>query len=52
MEPEIFLKRLDSFKKAYPEKFVTEDEIFSHIRRGDHILFLPVAVRRNTLSRR
>jgi hypothetical protein len=42
MEPEIFLKRLDSFKKAYPEKFVSEDEIFSH----------PVAVSRNTLSRR
>ena len=37
MEPEIFLERLDSFKKSYPEKFVSEDEIFSHIRRGDHI---------------
>ena len=37
MEPEIFLERLASFKKAYPEKFVSEDEIFSHIRRGDHI---------------
>jgi len=28
---------LSSLKKAYPEKFVSEDEIFSHIRRGDHI---------------
>ena len=37
MEPEIFLERLDIFKKAYPEKFVSEDEIFNHIRRGDHI---------------
>ena len=37
MEPDIFLERLNSFKKAYPEKFVSEDEIFSHIRRGDHI---------------
>ena len=37
MEPKIFLERLDSFKKAYPEKFASEDEIFSHIRRGDHI---------------
>lgn len=37
MKPEIFLEYLDGFKKAYPEKFVSEDEIFSHIRRGDHI---------------
>jgi acyl-CoA hydrolase/RimJ/RimL family protein N-acetyltransferase len=37
MIPEIFLEYLDGFKKAYPEKFVSEDEIFSHIRRGDHI---------------
>jgi acyl-CoA hydrolase/RimJ/RimL family protein N-acetyltransferase len=37
MTPEIFLEYLDGFKKAYPEKFVSEDEIFSHIRRGDHI---------------
>ncbi|MBN1365263.1 MAG: GNAT family N-acetyltransferase [Syntrophaceae bacterium] len=32
-----FTKSLDKFKKAYPDKFVSEDEIFSHIRRGDHI---------------
>ena len=37
MKPEDFTQRLDRFKKAYPEKFVSEDEIFSHIRRGDHI---------------
>lgn len=37
MNPDIFLEYLDGFKKAYPEKFVTEDQIFSHIRRGDHI---------------
>ncbi len=37
MQPEIFLDFLDGFKKAYPEKFVSEDEIFRHIRRGDHI---------------
>ena len=37
MKSEDFTECLDSFKKAYPEKFVSEDEIFSHIRRGDHI---------------
>ncbi|HUN55435.1 MAG TPA: GNAT family N-acetyltransferase [Smithella sp.] len=37
MEPKFFLEYLDGFKKVYPEKFVSEDEIFSHIRRGDHI---------------
>jgi len=37
MKPEFFLEYLDGFKKAYPEKFVSEDEILSHIRRGDHI---------------
>ncbi|HQL98144.1 MAG TPA: hypothetical protein PLS33_08390 [Smithella sp.] len=37
MEPEIFEEYLAGFKKAYPKKFVSEDEIFSHIRRGDHI---------------
>ena len=37
MKPELLQEHLDSFKKAYPEKFVSEDEIFSHIRRGDHI---------------
>jgi len=37
MKPEIFLEYLDGFKKAYPKKFVSEDEIFGHIRRGDHI---------------
>ncbi|PKN52009.1 MAG: acetyl-CoA hydrolase [Deltaproteobacteria bacterium HGW-Deltaproteobacteria-13] len=37
MEPNIFLEYLAGFKKAYPKKFVSEDEIFSHIRRGDHI---------------
>jgi acyl-CoA hydrolase/GNAT superfamily N-acetyltransferase len=37
MEPDIFLEYLAGFKRAYPKKFVTEDEIFSHIRRGDHI---------------
>ena len=37
MKSEDFTERLDSLKKTYPEKFVSEDEIFSHIRRGDHI---------------
>lgn len=37
MEPAIFQEYLDGFKKAYPKKFASEDEIFSHIRRGDHI---------------
>ena len=30
-------KYLADCKKAYPEKFASEDEIFNHIRRGDHI---------------
>jgi acyl-CoA hydrolase/RimJ/RimL family protein N-acetyltransferase len=37
VEPEIFLEYLAGFKKVYPKKFASEDEIFSHIRRGDHI---------------
>jgi len=37
MEPQIFEEYLAGFKKVYPKKFVSEDEIFSHIRRGDHI---------------
>jgi acyl-CoA hydrolase/RimJ/RimL family protein N-acetyltransferase len=37
MKPELFLEYLDGFKKVYPKKFASEDEIFSHIRRGDHI---------------
>jgi acyl-CoA hydrolase/RimJ/RimL family protein N-acetyltransferase len=37
MKPDIFLEYLAGFKKVYPEKFASEDEIFSHIRRGDHI---------------
>ncbi len=28
---------LDYWKKLYPEKFVEEKDVFSHIRRGDHI---------------
>jgi acyl-CoA hydrolase/RimJ/RimL family protein N-acetyltransferase len=30
-------KYLVAYKKAYPEKFAAENEIFNHIRRGDHI---------------
>lgn len=30
-------KYLADCKKAYPEKFAADDEIFNHIRRGDHI---------------
>jgi len=30
-------KRLEQFKKAYPEKFASEEEIFNNIRRGNHI---------------
>ena len=26
-----------TYKKEYPEKFASEEEIFSHIRRGNHI---------------
>jgi len=52
MEPEIFEEYLAGFKKAYPKKFVSEDEIFSHIRRGDHILSLPAAASLNILSKR
>lgn len=32
-----FIQRLDRYRKAYPEKFVPEDIVFGHIRRGDHI---------------
>ena len=28
---------LEEWKKVYPEKFASENEIFSHIRRGHHI---------------
>ncbi|MBM4272212.1 MAG: GNAT family N-acetyltransferase [Deltaproteobacteria bacterium] len=28
---------LEHWKKAYPEKFASEEVIFGHIRRGDHI---------------
>lgn len=28
---------LDKTKKAYPEKSVSEEKIFSHIHRGDRI---------------
>jgi acyl-CoA hydrolase/GNAT superfamily N-acetyltransferase len=31
------MRSLDEWKKRYPEKFVEEAVIFSHIRRGDHI---------------
>jgi acyl-CoA hydrolase/GNAT superfamily N-acetyltransferase len=31
------MESLDDWKKRYPEKFATEEIIFSHIRRGDHI---------------
>ena len=30
-------EKVESMKKAYPEKFVSEQEIFNHIHRGDHI---------------
>lgn len=30
-------KSLEYWKDVYPEKFASEEEIFSHIRRGDHI---------------
>ncbi|MDA8124502.1 MAG: GNAT family N-acetyltransferase [Deltaproteobacteria bacterium] len=28
---------IEEFKKLYPDKFATEEAIFGHIRRGDHI---------------
>lgn len=31
------MRSLLDWKKLYPEKFVSEEAIFSHIRRGDHI---------------
>lgn len=31
------MKSLSEWKAVYPEKFVDEESIFSHIRRGDHI---------------
>jgi acyl-CoA hydrolase/GNAT superfamily N-acetyltransferase len=31
------LAKMDELKKAYPEKFGSEDSIFSHIHRGDRI---------------
>ena len=38
MTSEIYsMVTLDNLKETYPEKFVSEDEIFGHIRRGDHI---------------
>jgi len=30
-------KNLAAYKRDYPEKFASENEIFNHIRRGDHI---------------
>jgi len=33
MEP----TRMNGFRKAYPEKFGSEDSIFSHIHRGNRI---------------
>jgi acyl-CoA hydrolase len=30
-------RHLEDFRKAYPEKFVGEDEIFSRIHAGDRI---------------
>lgn len=30
-------EKLEEMKKKYPEKFVSEEKIFSHIRRGDRI---------------
>lgn len=31
------MNKIDSLKNQYPEKFLSEEDIFSHIRRGDHI---------------
>ena len=31
------MRPLDEWKRLYPEKFVEESVVFSHIRRGDHI---------------
>jgi hypothetical protein len=28
---------LDDFARMYPQKFVSQEQIFSHIRRGDRI---------------
>ncbi|MCE5263574.1 MAG: GNAT family N-acetyltransferase [Deltaproteobacteria bacterium] len=34
---ERYMQSLDDWKKIYPEKFVSEDVVFGHIRKGDHI---------------
>ena len=38
-------------KKVYPEKFVSEEEIFRHIHRGDRIFFTPPAPSLNIMVR-
>jgi acyl-CoA hydrolase len=30
-------KKIDELKKGYPEKFLSEDGVFSHIHRGNRI---------------
>jgi acyl-CoA hydrolase/GNAT superfamily N-acetyltransferase len=32
-----FSQQLDYYRTVYPDKFVSENDIFGHIRRGDHI---------------
>jgi acyl-CoA hydrolase/GNAT superfamily N-acetyltransferase len=31
------MKSLEEWKNQYPEKFAAEEDVFTHIRRGDHI---------------
>jgi acyl-CoA hydrolase/GNAT superfamily N-acetyltransferase len=31
------MKSLEEWKSQYPEKFAAEEDVFTHIRRGDHI---------------
>jgi len=35
--PEVQRSKLDEMRTRYPEKFGSEDEVFSHIRRGDRL---------------
>ena len=37
MDPEEGRKWIEEAKALYPEKFLSEDQIFEHVRRGDRI---------------
>ncbi|MBN1828557.1 MAG: GNAT family N-acetyltransferase [Deltaproteobacteria bacterium] len=37
LQEQINLRKIEDFSKVYPDKFVSEEEAFSHINRGDRI---------------